>query len=130
MRSLVGWRTAATCCVAGLMMLEPAIAEDLQDCTGGRPDASQCLQQLKSAEVELLSQNRLLRKKLAAKPLPGAQSSLRRSHQAWLAYRDAQCALEHLLDGTSDSYRPAMVASCRLGMTQDRIKDVQRQLDL
>ena len=130
MRSFVGWRAAATCFVAGLMMLEPARAEDLQDCTGGRPDASKCLEQLRSAEVELLSQNRLLRKKLASKPVPGAQSSLRRSHQTWVAYREAQCGLEHLLDGTGDAYRPAMVASCRLGMTRDRIKDVQRQLDL
>jgi uncharacterized protein YecT (DUF1311 family) len=87
-------------------------------------------EQLKSVEAELLSQNRLLRKKLVAKPVPGALSALRRSHQAWTAYRQAQCGLEHLLDGTSDAYRPAMVASCRLGMTRDRIKDVQRQLDL
>jgi uncharacterized protein YecT (DUF1311 family) len=116
--------------VSGLFLCATVHAEELQDCTGGRPDASSCLKQLKAADAELQTLNQLLKKKAAAKPVAGVSSALRRSHLAWLAYRDAQCGLEHLLDGTTDQYRQAMVASCRLGMTRERIQDVRRQTEL
>lgn len=130
MRSLAVCRAGAALLVSGFFLCSAARAEEPKDCTGGRPDASPCLQQLKAADAELLALNKRLRKKAIEKPVTGVTSALRRSHQAWQAYRDAQCGLESLLDGTTHPYRPAMEAACRLGMTQDRIKDVQRQMDL
>lgn len=130
MRPMALRQVGAALFVSGLVLCSTVQADAPQDCTGGRPDASHCLKQLKAADAELQVLNKLLKEKAMAKPLVGVSSALRRSHRAWLAYRDAQCGLEHLLDGTSDPYRLAMVASCRLGMTQERIKDVRRQTEL
>lgn len=130
MRSTALRRTVAACLASGLFLCSAAFAEEPHDCTGGRPDAGNCLKQLKAADAELQALNQRLKKKTAEIPVAGVSSALRRSHLAWRAYRDAQCGLEHLLDGTTDQYRPAMVAACRLGMTQERIRDVRRQTEL
>lgn len=123
---------------SGMVISTLVFAEEPQDCTGGTPSPERCLQQRRAAEVELLSLNRALLKKKTAelKKLDGGGRAaelplaLKRSHQAWVNFRHAQCTLEHLIDGTTLQYRAAVVEACKLGLTHDRIKDIRRQTEL
>lgn len=123
-------RIAAACLLSAMVLSGPAFGEASEDCTGGRPDPGQCVLQRKKADAELLELNKALLQKKAASGHSGLAAALGRSHRAWLAYRDAQCGLEHLVDGTSDAYRPAMVEACRLDMTRQRVQDIRRQTGL
>lgn len=104
----------------------------------GTSSAERCLQQRRAADVELLSANRALLQRQTAelrKAERGGRaaelpSALKRSHQAWLGFRQAQCSLEHLIDGTTQQYRAALVEACKLGLTQDHIQDIRRQTEL
>lgn len=138
MKHHAGWRIRTFLIASGMVCSAMVLAEEPKDCTGGTPNPDQCLEQRRAADGELLGLNRaLLQKKTAelGKQEGGGRvgelpSALRRSHQAWVTYRNAQCALEHLVDGTSVRYRAALVEACKLAWTQDRIKDIRRQTDL
>ena len=65
-------------------------------------------------------------KTLMAKISPAGQASLRRAEQAWLGYRDAQCAFDTL--GTAGgSVRPMLDLQCKTALTAAQTKILAAQ---
>jgi hypothetical protein len=106
------------------------------DCTNGTPDATQCINLLKKAETQLQNTTSLygktnsekLRKTYDVAYAHDFQKKLRVNVIQWQAYRNSQCSMDVLGSGMTLQYVPAIVASCQLGMTVERLEDFKQKL--
>lgn len=60
--------------------------------------------------------------------IPSAKAGLLKAQRTWLAFRDAECALEALGE-TGGTARPMIYNQCLSGLTQLRAEQLQRRLD-
>jgi uncharacterized protein YecT (DUF1311 family) len=96
---------------------------------------SQCIELRQTAQSELLAATHLYAKQRSAKLLKTydpayVQEFNRQSNKNTaqrLTYRDSQCNFEVLDDSMSMQYAPAIIASCQLNMTQERIKYLKQK---
>ena len=62
------------------------------------------------------------------KNLQGYAKALLDSQRAWLAYRDAQCALDGF-GSSGGSMEPMLVSGCKATMTNERVKEFRAMID-
>ncbi len=114
---------AAAGALALVLVATPALAES---CANARTQAGMNLcagRDLAAADQALNATYRAL----VAKITPVGRSSLRAAEQAWIAYRDRQCAFETM--GTADgSAHPMVVALCRTALTRQQTARLAAQL--
>lgn len=60
--------------------------------------------------------------------LANLASNTQAADKAWAAYRDAQCALEPLLEGMSRTESGNLAEACRADMTHKRIKSLRDEM--
>lgn len=122
--------------VAALLFLPTfVLAGNRADCTNGRADSSNCIEQLKKSEKELANQQEVFYKKLSFMDrLPSgttnseAIDAVKKANSAWENFRNAECESAFLVDGTSAAYVLALTESCKLNMTRKRIRLIKNSI--
>ncbi|MBL8556229.1 MAG: DUF1311 domain-containing protein [Phenylobacterium sp.] len=66
-------------------------------------------------------------RKLAAAASPDGKARLRAAQRAWIAFRDLDC--EARAGSRGGSFHPAAVSLCLEGVTDDRTRTLQAELD-
>jgi uncharacterized protein YecT (DUF1311 family) len=66
--------------------------------------------------------------KLTAKISPAGQASLLKAEKTWIQFRDEECAFETLAT-EGGSIHPMVLLYCRARLTDQRLKDLEAQLN-
>jgi uncharacterized protein YecT (DUF1311 family) len=118
--------------LAGVVLLSRAAsAQTAEDCgnlpgTSTTRDLDQCYNRIyRQADAALNTVYRQLTDKLSD---PSERELLQQAEQAWLQYRDKQCAFETA--GTRDgTIHPIEVSICLTAKTQAHVEELQHQLN-
>ena len=115
--------------LAGLLTAAPFSSAVANDCSNANTqlELNMCAdQEFKETDAELNRVYNRLRVRLnddaAAKDL------LTEAQRAWLAFRDAECAFS-TSESAGGSIHPMLVASCRTGLTKDRVDALRDYLE-
>ncbi len=122
----VGGVALALGLLAGSALGAEQWAPDRNDCNQGDSTLSivQCLQERTSVWDNRLNQAWVaVNASLASEPQRVA--ALKAAEQAWLKFRDANCAFQYSQGGT---IRQIATAGCMRDMTQDRAIELQKEL--
>ena len=124
-------RLSFTGLAAALLASRLALAQTAEDCgnlpgTSTTRDLDQCYNRVyQRADAELNTLYRQLADRLAD---PSEREFLQQAEQAWMQYRDKQCAFETA--GTrAGTIHPIEVSICLTAKTQAHIEELQQQLN-
>ena len=113
---------------AALFAAAGAAAQPAQDCSKGTTtrELDECYAaEYRSADTAL---NKVYGQLVAKLSDPGEKTLLQAAEQAWIAYRDKECAFETAGTRTG-TIHPIEVSICLTGKTRSHSAELQKQLD-
>jgi uncharacterized protein YecT (DUF1311 family) len=109
-----------------ITLLNPAAFAAKCDDTVTQADMTQCaLNDFKREDAEL---NRVYEElRVGYAPFPLAKAALTKAQKAWLAFRDAECALSGAGEREGSAY-PMVVNQCLAQLTAQRVGEIRKRL--
>ncbi len=114
--------------IAALLVSSAAVRA--QDCANASDQATldQCAgQEFEAADKQLNAAYKQISDRL--KDDADTKKLLVTAQHAWVAFRDAECSFQGGSSATAGSVYPMVVATCKAGLTNARLKDLQGYLD-